>query len=246
MRTAAPFVSGKECYPFAVTTADMLYAAQASGFDPDRSAFAIFNGSGPCRFGQYNVAQRMIMDQAGFAHVPLYSPMQDARFYRDLGILGRDFSKRAWKGVAAIDLLIKCLHEHRPYEREPGMADHLYARHPQAVMDALASRDCDVRRVLVLAATGLCQHATPQRTQAAHRHCGRDFRALQPLLQRRPGPAGRSPLAASPGWPRLANGSTMWEPCRDGVRAIARPTGRSPGSGWKSGTKSTSAIATKT
>ncbi len=153
MRTAAPFVSGKECYPFAVTTADMLYAAQASGFDPARSAFAIFNGSGPCRFGQYNVAQRMIMDQAGFAQVPLYSPMQDARFYRDLGILGRDFSKRAWKGVAAIDLLIKCLHEHRPYEREPGMADHLYARHMQAVMDALASRDCDVRRVLEQAAT---------------------------------------------------------------------------------------------
>lgn len=153
MQAATPYVSGKECYPFAVTTADMLHAAQAPGFDPDRSAFAIFNGSGPCRFGQYNVAQRMIMDQAGFQNVPLYSPMQDAQFYSDLGILGRDFSKRAWKGVAAVDLLVKCLHEHRPYEAEPGMADHLYARHLSSIMEALASPDCDVKSALDRART---------------------------------------------------------------------------------------------
>lgn len=151
MRAAAPYISGKECYPFAVTTADMLHAAQDAGFDANRSAFAIFNGSGPCRFGQYNVAQRMILDKAGFPHVPLFSPMQDAQFYRDLGILGRDFSKRAWKGVAAMDLLVKCLHEHRPYEAEPGQADHLYALHRESVMQALASRGCDVGRALQLA-----------------------------------------------------------------------------------------------
>ncbi|RJR21051.1 MAG: CoA protein activase [Nitrospiraceae bacterium] len=120
------FVSGKECYPCAITTGDMVSKVMSSGFDPDRSVFFMPSGAGPCRFGQYNVLHRMVLDEIGLPHVPIYAPNQDESFYRELGMVGKDFSKQAWKGIIAIELLMKCLHETRPYEINQGETDKLY------------------------------------------------------------------------------------------------------------------------
>ncbi|MBA3071081.1 MAG: CoA protein activase, partial [Nitrospirae bacterium] len=105
------YVSGKECYPCAVTTGDMLKKVLSSDFKPAESAFFMPSGSGPCRFGQYNVFHRMALDDLGYTHVPIFSPNQDIEFYRDLGIVGKDFALRSWQGIIAIELLTKCLHE---------------------------------------------------------------------------------------------------------------------------------------
>ena len=56
------YVSGKECYPCAVTTGDMIKKIMEPGFDPDRSAFFMPSGAGPCRFGQYNVFHRLVIE----------------------------------------------------------------------------------------------------------------------------------------------------------------------------------------
>ena len=85
------------------------------------------SGSGPCRFGQYNVSHKLILNKLGFDDVPIFSPNQDVEFYRQLGVVGRDFSMIAWKGIVAYELLTKCLHETRPYEKSKGDADSLYA-----------------------------------------------------------------------------------------------------------------------
>jgi len=127
MSLARRFVSGKECYPFAVTTADMLKTAMSPGFEPGRSAFFMPSGCGPCRFGQYNLLQKMILERAGFPETPILSPVQDSAMYSEMGIIGGDFARISWKGVVAFDLLIRCLHASRPYEREAGAADALYA-----------------------------------------------------------------------------------------------------------------------
>ena len=37
-----------------------------------------------------------------------------------LGMVGGDFALHAWQGIVAVDLLDKCLHETRPYERRAG------------------------------------------------------------------------------------------------------------------------------
>jgi predicted nucleotide-binding protein (sugar kinase/HSP70/actin superfamily) len=129
MALARRYVTGKECYPFAVTVADMLRQAAKPDFDPGNAAFFMPGGTGPCRFGQYNVLQRMILERAGLGDVPLYSPSQDVQFYRELGLIGSDYARRSWEGLTAVDLLLKCLHETRPYEAEPGAADRIYAAH---------------------------------------------------------------------------------------------------------------------
>jgi predicted CoA-substrate-specific enzyme activase len=127
VRIGRRHVSGKECYPCAITTGDMVRKTMASDFDPDRAVFFMPSGAGPCRFGQYNVFQRMVLDELGLSQVPIYAPNQDGSFYTELGIVGKDFTRNAWKGIMAIEMLTKCLHETRPYEKNRGETDRVYS-----------------------------------------------------------------------------------------------------------------------
>jgi predicted CoA-substrate-specific enzyme activase len=120
------FTSGKECYPCILTTGDMVKYATREGFDPDKSAFFMPSGGGPCRFGQYNRFHRMVLDEIGFETVPIYAPNQDERFYKELNIVGGKFSRLAWRAVVASDLIQKMLFEIRPFEASPGETDRIY------------------------------------------------------------------------------------------------------------------------
>jgi predicted nucleotide-binding protein (sugar kinase/HSP70/actin superfamily) len=121
------YTSGKECYPCILTTGDMVKALKKKDLDPDRTAFFMPSGNGPCRFGQYNRFHRMVLDEMGFDHVPIYSPNQDDGIYEDLDMVGNQFSRQGWKAVVGIDLLTKILHEVRPYEKIQGETDRVYA-----------------------------------------------------------------------------------------------------------------------
>ncbi|UCH81659.1 MAG: hypothetical protein JSW20_03325 [Nitrospiraceae bacterium] len=123
------YVSGKECYPCAITTGDIVKKVMSPDFDPDRAVFFMPSGTGPCRFGQYNVLHRLILDEIGYPKVPIYSPNQDGAFYSELGIVGKEFTRKAWMGIIATDLLTKCLHETRPYEVNRGETDDIYKKY---------------------------------------------------------------------------------------------------------------------
>jgi predicted nucleotide-binding protein (sugar kinase/HSP70/actin superfamily) len=133
------YVSGKECYPCAVTTGDMVSKTMSGDFNPDRAAFFMPSGTGPCRFGQYNVMHRLILDEIGLQDVPIFSPNQDETFYRELGIVGSDFATTAWKGIIATEMLIKCLHEARPHEVNAGEADKLYSGYLKKISTTVKS-----------------------------------------------------------------------------------------------------------
>ncbi|HSW61976.1 MAG TPA: acyl-CoA dehydratase activase [Dissulfurispiraceae bacterium] len=142
------YVSGKECYPYLVTTGDMLKMALATDFVPERSAFFMPSGSGPCRFGQYSISHRLILDKLGFEDVPIFAPNQDVAFYEHLGSIGKDFALKAWKGVVAYELLTKCLHETRPYEIHEGDSDELYQRYHEKIYGRVAAKNGGVEHVL--------------------------------------------------------------------------------------------------
>jgi len=130
--------SGKECYPCTITTGDMVKIVLEKGFDPDRAAFFMPSGEGPCRFGQYNMLHRLVLDELGFPDVPIYAPNQDEGLYSDLGLVGNNFVRSAWEGITAVDLLTKCLHETRPHEKEKGKTDTVYAEFLDTVCTAVA------------------------------------------------------------------------------------------------------------
>ncbi len=131
--------TGKECYPCTITTGDMVKIATSKGFDPERAAFFMPSGTGPCRFGQYNMLHRLVLDDIGYPDVPIYAPNQDEGLYKDLGMVGKNFVRSAWQGIVAVDMLIKCLHETRPHEKEKGVTDASYAEFLDMICDAGAS-----------------------------------------------------------------------------------------------------------
>lgn len=120
------YVTGKECYPFAVTTGDMLKQTKSPDFDPERAMFFMPGGTGPCRFGQYQVTQKMILERVGLPDTPILSPVQDVSFYADMNVMGGNFARKSWIGLAAVDILLRCLRETRPYERDKGATRAVY------------------------------------------------------------------------------------------------------------------------
>jgi predicted CoA-substrate-specific enzyme activase len=160
------YVSGKECYPCLVTTGDMLKKAFSKDFDPSRAAFFMPSGTGPCRFGQYNVFHRNVLERAGLPEVPVFAPNQDEGFYGSLEAVSSDFVLHAWKGIVAVELLTKCLHESRPYEDRKGSADELYGLHLGKLCNALRNGNGSMDRSL--------------------RDMHRDFAALPRTAERKP------------------------------------------------------------
>jgi predicted nucleotide-binding protein (sugar kinase/HSP70/actin superfamily) len=126
VRIGREFSSGRECYPLALTTGDMVKATRTPGFDPDGSAFFMPTGKGPCRFGQYHRYHRNVLDRLGLQQVEILAPMQDESLHNDVRVFDRNFVLMCWRGALAIDVLQKALWEHRPHEKERGASDRAY------------------------------------------------------------------------------------------------------------------------
>ena len=129
--------SGKECYPCILTTGDMVKLVKDPNFDHGRAAFFMPSGNGPCRFGQYHRFHRLVLDDLGFNHVPIYSPNQDETLYSDLGIMGSQFTRLGWQGIVAVDLLMKKLLETRPYEKRRGQTDEVYRESLKRICESI-------------------------------------------------------------------------------------------------------------
>ncbi len=132
------FTTGKECYPCIITTGDMIRLITSKDFNPERSAFFMPGAGGGCRFGYYNILQRIILDELGYSHIPIYSPHQTDSFFADLGEkVGTDFYRKAWNGIVAVDLLYKALRETKPYELNEGETEKTYKEHLSRVVNAI-------------------------------------------------------------------------------------------------------------
>ena len=135
------FTSGKECYPFIVTTGDMVKITKRKDFNPSNSAFFMPSGCGSCRFGQYNMLHRLILDDLGYKDVPIYAPNQDENIYSELKITGGGrFVLLTWKGCVAVDLLEKCRRQVRPYELNRGETETVYRKYFSDVCQAITEK----------------------------------------------------------------------------------------------------------
>jgi len=133
------YTTGKECLPCIITTGDMVKKVNSEDFDPDRSAFFMPGGSGPCRFGQYNCLHRLVLNEVGAGQVPVVSPSQDKSFYEDFKQFRQDPTRLAWNGIAAIDVLFKALLALRPFEISPGEVEQTYNHYLQAICRAIGN-----------------------------------------------------------------------------------------------------------
>jgi predicted CoA-substrate-specific enzyme activase len=142
------FTSGKECYPCILTSGDMIRVVKSPDFDRHHTAFFMPSGSGPCRFGQYHRLQRLILDDLGYPDVPIYSPNQNAKFYSDLGMIGKHYLRLAWQGFVAIDLLEKKLRETKPYELHKGESEKTFRHYLKKAYETLRDSNNDPKKCL--------------------------------------------------------------------------------------------------
>ena len=120
---------GKECYPYILTTGDILKTLKYN--DPSKCAFLMPLTHGPCRFGQYNQMQKILLKELGYHDVPIISPgaPEGQQFYKEYDMRGRKGSSlflKAMAGTFAVDYLTKYLHSTRPYEINKGQTEEVY------------------------------------------------------------------------------------------------------------------------
>jgi len=112
-------VRGSECLPAHTTIGAFLKKMREIGAVPGEHAFFMPTAEGPCRFGQYTVLHRRILDGKGFRETPIFSPTSVNSYMGMPNALRRYL----WDCLIAGDLLMKGVCTVRPYEKKRGETD---------------------------------------------------------------------------------------------------------------------------
>ena len=125
---------GSECLPTCSTIGQFLRVMKENNLDPDKQAFFMATANGPCRFGQYALLHRMILDREGFENVPIMSPGSHNSYQG----MGDKVHKLGFKAFLMADVLFKALCKTRPYERHAGQAAQTLEQSIQELEQAMA------------------------------------------------------------------------------------------------------------
>lgn len=117
------YLRGGECLPMTLSLGTFLKTVKNS--DPGhRHILFMPTTEGPCRFGQYNLMERIVFNNVGMENVDIFSP-SSMNSYQGLG----DEHRRAlMHAMVCGDVLFKMLTKIRPYERTKGDADALFEK----------------------------------------------------------------------------------------------------------------------
>ncbi len=114
---------GGECLPMTLTLGGFLKKIKHLQ-DNRRHILFMPTTEGPCRFGQYNLLDRLVFHRMGLTHVDIISPSSTNSYQGFPGGLRR----LLMHATMCSDILFKMLTRVRPYERTPGDADELYEK----------------------------------------------------------------------------------------------------------------------
>ncbi|NCN99102.1 hypothetical protein COU62_01775 [Candidatus Pacearchaeota archaeon CG10_big_fil_rev_8_21_14_0_10_35_219] len=139
---AETYVTTNTCKPFAFQVGDHLawLTNLRESQDPNETAAVLLpRAKGPCRFGQYSVILRNILDREGFDKVPIFDPGSEADYQVDT-LDDNALKQRAatvYKGVFSSDVLHSALLRTRPYETTPGRAEEVYGEAQQGLISLI-------------------------------------------------------------------------------------------------------------
>jgi predicted nucleotide-binding protein (sugar kinase/HSP70/actin superfamily) len=116
---------GEECYPLRLAVGDFTKILDIPGVDPNKVAFFMATGQGPCRFGQYVPYVKSMLASKGFSDVTILAPACETG-YSDFGEVSSVYARGAWRSIVSSDILSKLLLKTRPYETLRNSADRAY------------------------------------------------------------------------------------------------------------------------
>jgi predicted CoA-substrate-specific enzyme activase len=121
-RLGRSLTRGSECLPLVTTTGVLVRRLKEIRADPRKHAFFMATASGPCRFGQYALLQRMILDRLGYRQLAILSPSSQNSYQG----LEEGLRRKLYEAFIVSDILTKCLHRSRPFELIEGAADRCF------------------------------------------------------------------------------------------------------------------------
>jgi len=122
------FVHNDACFPAIMVIGQLINAFVEGGADPDRSAVIITQTGGMCRATNYVGMLRRGLKQAGFGQVPVLA-LSTQGFESNPGFkITVPMIHQALQAVTIGDCIQNVLLRVRPYERDAGSANALYAR----------------------------------------------------------------------------------------------------------------------
>jgi len=122
------FVHNDACFPAIMVIGQLINAFVEGGADPERSAVIITQTGGMCRATNYVGMLRRGLKQAGFAQVPVLA-LSTQGFESNPGFkITIPMVHQALQAMTIGDCMQNVLLRVRPYERDEGSANALYAR----------------------------------------------------------------------------------------------------------------------
>jgi len=122
------FVHNDACFPAIMVIGQLINAFIEGGADPDRSAVVITQTGGMCRATNYVGMLRRGLSQAGYGQVPVIALSMQGIESNPGFKLTLPMFHQALQAVTIGDTIQNVLLRVRPYEREEGAANALYAR----------------------------------------------------------------------------------------------------------------------
>ncbi len=129
--------SGRECHPFIVTCGEFVKMTELPGFDPCHAAIFMQNYDGACRFSQYALGHADLLHRLGLDEIPVIGPLTSTRFDELSRLFGLNFTMSLWKGWIAAEVLERLRFHVRPYERNKGETDRVYAKGIRSIAKAV-------------------------------------------------------------------------------------------------------------
>ncbi len=118
------YTSGKECLPMIITLGGLLKYLKSH----QQEDFYYFmpQAGGPCRFGQYQLLFKIILEKLGLAErVKIISPTSETGYQYQLA-LGLATMAKTWSAVVFTDFLKDALYDIRPEEKIPGITQKVF------------------------------------------------------------------------------------------------------------------------
>ncbi len=125
--------SGKECHPYSLLTGDLVHLARSPR--QGNEVFFFFGTAIPCLLNQYGEGHRQLLKRMQVSDLSVLTPDVDEL----KALVGVEIGARLWRGLVAVDLLIKMVCETRPYELERGQTDEVHRQNVKDIETAIAT-----------------------------------------------------------------------------------------------------------
>ena len=116
--------AGNECLPMALTIGSFVSMLRGCSRRAKDQVLFMPTSDGPCRFGQYALMHRLILDRLGYTETGVLSPSSQ-NTYAGLSMALRNCM---WRAVVVSDILFKARCRLKPYELQAGATEYTYRK----------------------------------------------------------------------------------------------------------------------